>query len=73
MPDGQNYPEAVQEINVILTELRAYMDNFLAESVMNGIDDKKWEQHLDAVKKFNSERYTQLMQEYYDRMKELMK
>lgn len=68
IPDGQNYAEATQEINILLTEMRSYMENFIAESVMSGVDEAKWEKHLEAVKKFKSERYTELMQEYYDRM-----
>ena len=47
LPEGQDYPENTQEINVLLTELRTYMDNFMAESVMNGIDDDKWQKHLE--------------------------
>ena len=26
------------------------MDNFMAESVMNGIDDTKWQKHLEDCK-----------------------
>ena len=47
------------------------MDNFMAESVMNGIDDTKWQKHLEDCKKFNYEKYTELNQEYYDRMMKL--
>ena len=50
IPEGQDYPENTQEINVLLTELRTYMDNFMAESVMNGIDDTKW-QKQDVYKR----------------------
>lgn len=71
IPEGQDYPENTQEINVLLTELRTYMDNFMAESVMNGIDDTKWQKHLEDCKKFNYEKYTELNQEYYDRMMKL--
>lgn len=71
LPEGQDYPENTQEINVLLTELRTYMDNFMAECVMNGIDDAKWQKHLEDCKKFSYERYTELNQEYYDRMMKL--
>lgn len=71
IPEGQDYPENTQEINVLLTELRTYMDNFMAESVMNGIDDTKWQKHLEDCKKFKYEKYTELNQEYYDRMMKL--
>ena len=71
LPEGQDYPENTQEINVLLTELRTYMDNFMAESVMNGIDDAKWQKHLEDCRKFSYERYTELNQEYYDRMMKL--
>lgn len=68
IPEGQDYPENIQETNVLLTVLRTYMDNFTAECVMNGIDDAKWQKHLEECKQYDYERYTELIQEYYDRI-----
>lgn len=68
IPMGQDTAEASQEISVLLTEMRTYIDNFQAESIMKGVDDAKWEQHLSTVKTFGSERYVELRQEYYDRV-----
>lgn len=68
IPEGQDYPENIQEVNVLLTVLRTYMDNFTAECVMNGIDDAKWQKHLEDCKQYDYERYTELNQEYYDRI-----
>lgn len=68
IPLGQDTPEASQEISILLTEMRTYMDNFQAESIMKGVDDAKWEQHLNTVKTFGSDRYVELRQEYYDRV-----
>ena len=71
IPEGQNNPEDMQEINVLLTELRTYLDNFMAECVMNGVTQDKWQRHLEDCKKFKYERYQELNQIYYDRMKQL--
>ncbi|MEG1427837.1 MAG: hypothetical protein RSC76_09135, partial [Oscillospiraceae bacterium] len=71
IPVGQDTVENAQEIAVLLTEIRTYMDNFQAESIMKGLDEAKWQQHLANVKKFNADKYTKLRQEFYDRMKSL--
>lgn len=73
IPIGQDSPEAAQEIAILLAEIETYMDNFQAEAIMKGIDESKWQQHLSNLKKYNTTRYVELRQEFYDRMMSLSK
>jgi len=73
IPIGQDKVESSQEISILLTEISNYMENFEAECIMMGIDQAKWESHLQNVKTFNVDRYVELRQEFYDRMLDLLK
>jgi ABC-type glycerol-3-phosphate transport system substrate-binding protein len=68
IPRGQNDPADVQEINILLTEIKSYMDNFLAQSVLNGVDETKWNNHLRDCSRMGMDEYVELLQKYYDRI-----
>ena len=52
---------------MIFTDLKAYLDNFVADCVVNGIDDAKWEKHLKDVEGYRASEWTQWYQDYLDK------
>ncbi|MDL2233679.1 hypothetical protein LJC63_08915 [Ruminococcaceae bacterium OttesenSCG-928-L11] len=66
IPKGQNDPADSQEINILLTEIKSYMDNFMAEAVLKGIDQAKWDAHVQSCERLNVDTYVELQQKYYD-------
>ncbi|OUS76168.1 hypothetical protein B1748_12940 [Paenibacillus sp. MY03] len=67
IPKGMDTIEAEQEKNNMFTEIDTYIQNFLAQSVLKGVDDKQWAAHLDKLEKLNIKRYVELYQSFYDR------
>ena len=65
MPQGLYDPEKVTARNLLYTDIDNYMQKFFATSVVNGIDEKQWQQHLENCKKLKTEEYTKMWQEYY--------
>lgn len=66
-------PEVISEKNLLQTEIDAYVTTFVAESVMNGLDDAAWQNHLNTCKSLNVDRYLELMQIPYDKFNEMTK
>lgn len=57
------------EKNLLLVEIDAYLSNFIAHSILKGITDAQWEQHLKTCQSLNIERYVELWQQQYDKQK----
>lgn len=68
----QFFPRVYQEDDVIEArnnisiELDAYLKEFTATSVVNGIDDAKWQNHLAQMKQLRVEEYIASYQSLYD-------
>ncbi|HEY8500934.1 MAG TPA: hypothetical protein VIL89_09970 [Clostridia bacterium] len=73
IPLGQDDPDVTQERNIMYTEINTYMSNFIAESIIKGIDEGKWATHLENCKKLNVDQFVADYQAYYDRIQSLMK
>ena len=59
-------PAADEERGMIETELFTYLASFTAESISNGIDDAKWEQHLSDLKAYRYYDWLGLYQDLVD-------
>lgn len=59
--------EKVDERARIETDLRTYMKNFIASSIVNGIDDAKWKAHLAQLEKLNIKGWIQWNQDLIDK------
>ena len=57
----------LEERNMIYTDLKAYLDSFVADCVVNGIDDAKWEKHLKDVEGYRASEWVQWYQDYIDK------
>ena len=64
---------AVQTYNIYSGFMQ--MEDIINEGViaiMKGIDDAKWQKHLEDVQKYDITRYVEIKQAFYDRMMELL-
>ncbi len=59
--------EKVNERTMIYTDLKAYLDSFVADSIVNGIDDAKWDAHLSAVESYGASQWVQWYQDFLDK------
>lgn len=51
------------------TEINNYIQNFVATSVMNGIDETKWNAHVQSCDKLNVKKYVADFQSLYNKLK----
>lgn len=58
--------EKLEERNLIYTDLGAYLDSFVADAVVNGLDDAKWENHLKTVEQYHASEWVQWYQDFLD-------
>ena len=58
--------EKLEERNLIYTDLGAYLDSFVADAVVNGLDDAKWENHLKTVEQYRASEWVQWYQDFLD-------
>ena len=60
-------PEKTSEKAMIETDLNTYIKNFLATSIINGVDDKAWEAHLKQLDSLGIDQWTQWYQDFIDK------
>ena len=58
--------EKTDERTFMETELTPYVDNFIATSIVDGIDDAKWEAHLSQLEALQYYDWIQWYQDYTD-------
>lgn len=61
-----------QEATTIYTDLMTITENFVAESIMNGITDESWNNFQETLKTAKIDRYLELRQKSLDRYFELI-
>lgn len=70
--ESQNFPRVYQDTEVVdrranlQVEIDAYLKEFIASSVVNGIDDAQWQNHLNQMQQLKVDEYIQLYQDLYD-------
>lgn len=67
MPAGLDTVDNTQRKALLLTDIDTYMKKFTADSIMNGIDDAKWQKHLKALEDLKKTEYVDLCQQFIDR------
>ena len=67
IPSGLDTVENTQEKALMLADIDTYLEKFIADSIMNGIDDAKWQEHLTTLQDLKADEYKQLLQDYMDR------
>lgn len=68
-PLGNDTLESTTERAEMFAEIDPYIQNFVADSIMNGIDDAKWDGHVATCAKLNIGQFVAGYQELYDRLK----
>ncbi len=69
MPKGLYDPEKTAARNLLLTDIDNYMSKFVATSVVNGLTEAQWNEHLENCKRLRTEEYVAMWQEYFDSKK----
>lgn len=58
--------ENTERRSILQTDIDTYLKKFIADSVINGIDEGKWQEHLKTLESLKVDEYTQLCQEFVD-------
>ncbi|MCG8499455.1 MAG: extracellular solute-binding protein [Firmicutes bacterium] len=66
LPAGFAKPDNAERRAILLTDITAYLDKFIANSVVNGIDEASWQEHLKTLDKLKVDEYKQLVQAFVD-------
>lgn len=66
MPSRFVEASAYDDIDLISTELSAYVSNFVGTSMMEGLTDAAWEEHLNKLTELQYYDYLDWYQKYYD-------
>ena len=68
LPKGYANEENLENRAILLADISNYIDRFIADAVMNGIDEAKWQKHLEQVSALHVDEYIGLCQEFVDAM-----
>ena len=66
LPSGVSSVESSERRAILLVDIDNYLEKFVADSIMNGIDDAKWAKHLNSLKALKVPEYLNLCQEYLE-------
>lgn len=59
--------DKLEERTFIETDLNAYVKNFIADSIMSGVDDAQWNAHLEQLKVYQYYEWIQWFQDFLDK------
>ncbi len=66
MPAGTATQENSERRNLLKADIDTYLKKFIADSVINGIDEAQWQAHQETLVKLKVAEYRDLCQEYID-------
>ncbi|RRD95714.1 sugar ABC transporter substrate-binding protein [Clostridiales bacterium COT073_COT-073] len=69
LPLGFASKENSEQRVLMLADIDNYLNKFVATSIVNGIDQKGWEDHLKTLEKLKVNEYVKLCQEFVDNQK----
>lgn len=56
--------EETEKLSLIQVDLDNYLNKFVSDSIINGIDEAKWQTHLDNLEQMNIQEYIDIYQKY---------
>ncbi len=68
-PQGSDTAEATATRAEMFAEIDPYIQSFTIEAIMSGIDDTKWNTHLEKCKKLRVDEYVAGFQSLYEKLK----
>ena len=69
MPRGLYDPEKTAARNLLHTDIDNYMSKFIATSVVNGLTEAQWDEHIENCKRLRVDEYVEMWQEFFDAMR----
>lgn len=69
LPAGFAEPENTERRALLLADIDNYLNRFIAVSILEGITQEDWDEHLNTLEKLKVDEYTQLCQDYLDSKK----
>ena len=69
VPLGNDTLESATRRSELFAEIDTYIQNFVAEAMTTGIDDAKWQAHLDKCSKLGIDEYVENFQTLYEKLK----
>jgi len=67
LPLGLEDPAIIRERAILYADIDSYVKSFVATSIMNGITDAQWNEHLRNCERLNIPGYVKPYQDLYDR------
>ena len=68
LPLGIDDPDNAKKRSILLVDIDNYLKRFVSGAVLDGIDDKGWEEHLKTCESLRTAEYEALCQDYADRV-----
>lgn len=68
LPTGIDNPDNAKQRSILLVDIDNYLKRFVSGAVLQGIDDKGWEDHLKTCESLKTDEYEALCQDYVDRV-----
>lgn len=68
LPSGIDDSENARQRSILWTDIDSYIKRFVSTSVLDGIDEKGWEEHLNTCKTLKTDEYEKLIQNFVDRV-----
>lgn len=68
LPAGTDTPENMERRSLLLTDIDTYIQKFVSDAIINGIDDQKWQTHLKALEDLKVPEYVDLCQKFADKI-----
>ncbi len=66
MPAGFDDPSIKEERDILYTDIDPFVKNFIATSILEGVDDAKWDDYKNKLNALNVTEYVRLWQETYN-------
>ncbi|MCL2832722.1 MAG: extracellular solute-binding protein [Treponema sp.] len=66
LPMGLEEANVIQDRAILYADINPYVMNFIATSVMHGVTDAQWNEHLRNCERLNVSQYAQSYQRLYD-------
>lgn len=68
LPVGLDDVENANQRSILLVDIDNYLKKFVSGAILNGIDEKGWEEHLKTCASLKADEYEKLCQNFVDRV-----
>ncbi len=68
LPSGIDDSDNARQRSILLTDIDSYIKRFISSSILEGIDEAGWEEHLNTCKTLKTDEYEEFVQNFVDRV-----